>query len=362
MQNNGSRTFDNNYTTKVIAEATLRENIIDAIGKTPLVRLTIGGHGTSVYGKLELLNPFGMKDRVAKRAILEARRTGVLRPDAPIIESSSGTMALGVALVGTYLGHEVHIVTDPRMDAITKAKLEALGCHLHIVERMTSHGWQSARLERLAQLMEQYPGAFWPRQYENPDNPLAYVELANELLADLEHIDVLVGPVGSGGSLCGTARELRKYLPNLRVVAVDAVGSAIFGQPDRPTRLQSGLGNSLIPPNVDPSVIDEVHWLSDEEAFAATLQLARHEKIFAGNSSGSAYVVARWYAHTAPAGTKIVALFPDRGDRYVETIYSAEYRRQKGVQALRLPDTPTEVSYGTPVESWTYAHLPRNAE
>jgi cysteine synthase len=123
----------------------LFDTLTDAIGKTPLVRLRLGAeHGVEVYAKLELQNLFAMKDRVARNIVLEARRLGTLRPDAPIVESSSGTMALGVALVGRSLGHEVHIVTDPRIDPVTLAKLRALGCRVHIVEAMTSHGWQSA--------------------------------------------------------------------------------------------------------------------------------------------------------------------------------------------------------------------------
>lgn len=334
----------------------LRKDIIDGIGRTPLVQLRLqqGQAAGNVYAKLELLNPFGMKDRVAKRAILEAKRTGILREGAPIVESSSGTMALGVALVGTYLGHEVHIVTDPRIDPLTLAKLKALGCTVHIVKHMSSHGWQGARLERLAELLEHYPGAFWPRQYENPDNPLAYTELAQELLDDLGEVQVLVGSVGSGGSLCGTARALKKRIPELYVVAVDAVGSAIFGQPDQPGRLQSGLGNSLVPANVDLSMIDEVHWLSDKEAFAGTLALAAHEKIFAGNSSGSVYVVARWLSQVVPVNTKIVAICPDRGDRYFNTIYSEQYRLDKGLHPCALPAAPQRVTHSAVVTSWSY--------
>src|SRR5947209_8550532 len=110
----------------------LRQNIIDCIGKTPLVRLRLDNQAIgSVYAKLELLNVFGMKDRVARQIILEAKRSGALQEGAPIIESSSGTMALGLALVGTYLGHEVHIVTDPRIDPVTLAKLKATGCQVH---------------------------------------------------------------------------------------------------------------------------------------------------------------------------------------------------------------------------------------
>jgi S-sulfo-L-cysteine synthase (3-phospho-L-serine-dependent) len=335
----------------------LYENMVDAIGATPLVKLRLDDRASgSVYAKLELMNPFGMKDRVAKQAILAAKLSGELKDDAPIIESSSGTMACGVAIVGRQLGHEVHIVTDPRIDPITCAKLQSLGCRIHVVTQMGKQGWQSARLERLNELMEQYPGAYWPRQYENPDNPLAYRAMAHELLQDLGRIDILVGSVGSGGSLSGTARALKETLPDLKVVAVDAVGSVIFGQPDRPGRLQSGLGNSLIAPNVDFRVIDEVHWLNDEEAFASTLQLARDEQIFAGNSSGSVYAVSRWLAGHVPASSNIVAIFPDRGDRYVATIYSEEYRKQKGIIRTELSEEPRYVQHNAAVTSWSYTN------
>lgn len=332
------------------------EHIIDTIGHTPLVRLRLHKQAVGkVFAKLELLNPFGMKDRVAKRIILEARSTGVLQDGNPIIESSSGTMACGVALVGTALGHKVHIVTDPRIDAITLAKLEALGCKIHIVEKMDAHGWQGARLERLHELLQQYPGSFWPRQYENPENPRAYIELAQELMKELERIDVLVVPVGSGGAMSGTAEELKRWCPHLKVIAVDATGSVIFGQPDRPGRLQGGLGNSLVPPNVHHALVDEVHWLNDEEAFAATLKLAREEQIFAGNSSGSVYAVASWVSTLVSPDTNIVAIFPDRGDRYTGTIYSSTYRQEKHIATLVLPEEPQAVSPYTTVSSWSYA-------
>ncbi|NTU33253.1 cysteine synthase family protein [Brevibacillus sp. HB1.1] len=334
------------------------EQLADTIGDTPLVKLRLDeGAIGSVYAKLELMNPFGMKDRVAKQSVLAAIQSGELQAGMPIIESSSGTLACGLALVGRQLGHDVHIVTDPRIDPITYAKLTSLGCHVHVVSQMGKQGWQSARLERLQELMREYPGAFWPRQYDNPENPRAYAALASELMQDLERIDVLVGAVGSGGSLSGTARELKRHYKELRVVAVDAAGSVIFGQPDQPTRLQGGLGNSLVAKNVDFSMIDEVHWLNDAEAFAATLQLARNEHIFAGNSSGSVYAVANWLASQVGSECNIVAILPDRGDRYVDTIYNDSYRESKGLMQTNLPDTPQCVEPKTVVTSWSYSKL-----
>ncbi|APS20762.1 pyridoxal-5'-phosphate-dependent protein [Streptomyces sp. Tue 6075] len=339
-------------------------DLVEAVGHTPVVRLRTARSDVTVAAKLELQNLFAMKDRVARQVVLEARANGVLAPGAPIIESSSGTMALGLALAGHALGHPVHIVTDPRIDAITRAKLTALGCSVHVVEAMTANGWQSARLERLAELRAEYPGAFWPRQYSNPQNPLAYAALADELVADLGRIDVLVGAVGSGGSLCGTARALRHALKAagssgpLRVIGVDAVGSVLFGQPDQPGRRQSGIGNSLIPANLDYAEIDEIHWLNDREAFVATRELAQEEGLFAGNSSGSVYRVLRHLADTVAPGTRVVGIFPDRGDRYVDSIYDDAYWKRSGLAGLPLRMAPATVRYGTEVDGWARAEVP----
>ena len=152
----------------------LRDTMIDAIGKTPLVRLRLDDRAQgAVYAKMELLNPFGMKDRVAKRSILEAKRAGILKSGAPIVESSSGTMALGVALVGTYLGHPVHIVTDPRIDGITLAKLQSLG---YLDDLSFAQIWARSRLEsrgygprRVEQALYQHPSVAEAAVYGTPD-------------------------------------------------------------------------------------------------------------------------------------------------------------------------------------------------
>ncbi|MFJ7328175.1 PLP-dependent cysteine synthase family protein [Streptomyces cyaneofuscatus] len=330
------------------------DNVIDAIGHTPLVRLRVGeDRGVRVFAKLELQNLYGMKDRVGREVILAARASGELAEGAPVVESSSGTMALGLALVGRSLGHPVHIVTDPRTDPITSAKLRALGCQVHVVDRMTSHGWQSARLERLETLMRDLPGAFWPQQYSTPNNPLAYRALADELLDDLGELDVLVGSVGSGGSLCGTARQLRKKLPELRTVGVDCVGSVLFGQPDAPGRLQSGLGNSLQPRNLDHTAVDDVHWLNDREAFSAARELAAREQIFAGNTSGSVYRVLSHLARSRPPGTTVVGILPDRGDRYHDSVYDDAYWDAHEVSELAARSAPEPVADGEVVSAWS---------
>jgi cysteine synthase A len=261
-----------------------------------------------------------------------------------------------VALVGRALGHPVHIVTDPRIDPVTLAKLRALGCVLHVVPAMTGAGWQSARLERLHQLRRELGASYWPRQYSNPQNPLAYHALAAELVADLDGVDLLVGAVGSGGSLCGTAKALRQRHPGLRVIGVDCVGSVLFGQPDRPQRLQSGLGNSLVPPNLNHGLVDEVHWLNDREAFAAAVALATEQQLFGGNTAGSVYQLLRYLADREPPGTTIVGILPDRGDRYVDTVFADSYWQDKRIDELPLSTEPAWVEYGTPVSRWSYSN------
>ncbi|MBO2535977.1 PLP-dependent cysteine synthase family protein [Rummeliibacillus suwonensis] len=337
----------------------MKTSIINAIGNTPLISLELDKESkASVYAKLEMQNPFGMKDRVAKTIIFNAIDNGQLKKGDPIIESSSGTLAMGIALVGKYLGFDVHIVTDPRIDELTFVKLKSLDVHIHIIDKMAAAGgWQQARLEYLYQFLATHPNAFWPQQYENPNNPLSYRLLAEELLNEIEQVDYLVGGVGSGGSLCGTAHALKEQNPDLRVIAVDAIGSAIFNQKDNPHRLQSGLGNSIHPKNVDYTIIDEAHWLNDEEAFTWTRELARHEQIFAGNSSGSVYAVSRWLSKNVDRGKNIICIFPDRGDRYLNTIYNDDYCKANSICIHNLNSSPINNNKKENLSTWFFSRI-----
>ena len=341
-------------------------SILDLMRGSPLVALrgrAAARPRARLWAKLECSLPGAMKDRVALYMIEQAEASGVLRPGGLIAESSSGTMAEGLARVGALRGYQVIIVADPRIEPITQAKLECLGARLEIVD--TYHpegGWQLSRLQRLREVLDAHPGAFWPRQYDSPDNAGAYESTSErEILDELgDRVGALVGSVGSGGSLCGTARALRRRLQSLRVVAVDAVGSALFHQPDR-TRLQSGHGNSIIPGNIDYQLIDEVHWIADGEAFHACRELARREGLFTGGSSGAAYVAACWVAEQIPEDQDVVVLMPDRGDRYFETIYADAFLRERGLTEVEAGAAPVEIRYGVDVaERWSRAELPHD--
>lgn len=226
------------------------------------------------WAKLEGFNPGGMKDRPALYMVECARARGDIAPGAAIVESTSGTLGLGLALAGKVYRHPVTLVTDPGLEPIIARMLTAYGAGVDMVTQPHPvGGWQQARKDRVAQLMAEYPGAWNPNQYGNPDNVGAYRSLALELVAQLGRIDVLVCSVGTGGHSAGVARVLREFNPDMRLIGVDTIGSTIFGQPAS-NRLMRGLGSSIYPRNVDYRAFDEVHWVAPPEAVWACRSLA----------------------------------------------------------------------------------------
>lgn len=340
-------------------------SLLELMRESPLVELR-GREATPprahLWGKLELLLPGGMKDRVALQCVEDAEADGRLRPGGTLIETSSGSFALGLAQVGVLKGYRVIIVSDPRLDAMLARQLRALGVELEIVrDEHPTGGWQLSRLRRLHEILDQHPDAFWTLQYDTPSNAGAYRAMAEELYDALgDDLAVLVGSVGSGGSLTGTARFLREKVPHLRVVAVDAVGSGLFYQPRR-SRLQSGHGNNIVAGNIDYRQIDEVHWVSDGEAFHACRELARREALFAGGSSGATYLAACWTAQQCASDRHVVAILPDSGHRYHELIFSDRALVEHGLVEQAAAAAPEAVRYGVDVaECWSYAAVPQD--
>ncbi|MFC4015845.1 PLP-dependent cysteine synthase family protein [Nonomuraea purpurea] len=297
-----------------------------AVGNTPLAYISEpfvpGGGG--FWAKLEGFNPGGIKDRPALHMVRQARARGELRPGATIVESTSGTLGLGLALAGIAYGHPVVLVSDPGMEPLMCRLLTSYGVRLEIVtEPHPVGGWQEARRERVRRLLADVPGSYCPDQYNNPDNVDAYAGLAHELLGRLPHIDTLVCSVGTGGHSAGIHNVLRRHFPGLRLVGVDTIGSTIFGQPAR-TRLMRGLGSSIHPRNVSYDAFSEVHWVSPAEAVWACRTLAARHYVSGGWSTGAVTLVARWLARTCP-GETIVAVFPDGPWRYWNTIFDDDY-------------------------------------
>ncbi|MFI7439120.1 PLP-dependent cysteine synthase family protein [Nonomuraea indica] len=327
------------------------------VGHTPVCWIgePFAPAGRGFWAKLEGANPGGLKDRAALHIVKRARARGELKPGALIVESTSGTFGLGLALAGIVYGHPVTVVTDPGMEEIVQRLLQAYGVRVEAVTRPhPSGGWQQARLDRVAELLADHPGAYCPHQYDNPDNVAAYAGLARELRRQIGRVDVLVCSVGTGGHSAGVARCLRGQHPRLRLIGVDAVGSTIFGQPARP-RLMRGLGSSIHPRNVAHEEFDEVHWVAPHEAVWACRTLARTHYATGGWSVGAVAVAAAWCARTLPAGTKIAAIFPDGPARYYTTVFDDAYCTEHRLLDRPPAAEPEEIKHPDEAEAtrWT---------
>lgn len=310
--------------------------IADAMMLPRVIRL-----GKSFYGAAFLL----MKILPAHFMLERARDSGLLKPGTMVIETTSGTFGLALAILCNLHGYRLTLVSDPAIDPPLLRRLNALGASVEIVQEPSPNGgFQQARLDLLDELRSRHSGHFWPSQYCNPHNPGAYSRLAELLVEVAGPIDCLVGTVGSGGSMCGTAGFLRLLFPHLHVIAVDTHGSVLFGQPDHKTRLLRGLGNSLMPQNLRHSDFNEVHWVAAAEAFAATRDLHARHALYMGPTSGAAYLVAKWWAEKNP-DANTVALFPDEGYRYQDTVYDDTWLRLKQITLPELPIEPRLIDH-----------------
>ncbi|MDC3412991.1 pyridoxal-phosphate dependent enzyme [Aquibacillus sp. 3ASR75-11] len=300
---------------------------------------------------------FLMKLLPARYMLQKAVEEKIIRPGGKIIESTSGTFGLALAMICAAKDFKLTLVSDPAIDTKLQSRLADLGVDLKIVDKKeeASGGFQNVRLQLLKDLLKQEPEYYWPRQYDNPYNPASYAKLAEFLVARLGKIDALIGPVGSGGSMVGSAKALKTVFPDLQVVGIDTPYSVLFGQPNgiRPLR---GLGNSILPLNLEHSIFDIVSWVPAEKAFHFTRQLHREHGLFMGPTSGASYLVAKWYKDNNP-GKKIVSIFPDEGNRYIDTVYSDIWLKSNGfidnnpIQPPKLVDHPIKE-----LKAWSVMH------
>ncbi|WP_436493637.1 PLP-dependent cysteine synthase family protein [Actinokineospora sp. HUAS TT18] len=309
------------------------DNILDTVGRTPLVRLgrLNMGNGSEVLVKLEGANPGGsVKDRAALSMITAAERSGQLKPGGTIIESTSGNLGKALAFIGAAKGYRVILVTDPKAAGSMLDFVAAFGTEVHVVRTPDELGYQRPRLAKVAELLEQNPGAFWPDQYNNPGNPGIHAEqTAYELLDEVPAFDALVCAVGTGGHISGLAATLKHKLPDIAIVGSDVVGSAAFGFPYKGWEMR-GLGIAWTPGNLHQHLVDLVHPITDPEGFATTRLLARQEGLLVGESTGAAVFSALAYAHAHP-GSTVVAVSPDSGANYLGESFDDIWLTERGV-------------------------------
>ncbi|WP_394849180.1 cysteine synthase family protein [Pendulispora brunnea] len=318
-----------------MAIRTSQSDIIEALVLPRIVRL-----GPNLYGAAFCL----MKLLPARFILDRARAAGILEPGGVVIETSSGTFGLALAMLCRLRGYQLILVSDPAIEPPLQRRLEQLGARVEIVRTPASvGGYQGARLARMAELQAEFPRHFWPSQYDNPDNPRAYAPFAELLAESVGHVGVLVGAVGSGGSMCGTTSYLRSVFPEMTAVGVDTHRSTLFGQADG-KRLLRGLGNSLMPRNVDHTTFDEIHWVSASDGFSGTRALHAEHALYMGPTSGAGYLVAKWWAARRPEVNVVVTL-PDEGYRYQDTVYNDAWLRENDVYRDGLPDNPRRVNH-----------------
>ncbi|WP_280309694.1 PLP-dependent cysteine synthase family protein [Nocardia abscessus] len=327
------------------------------VGNTPVlwVGAPLAPAGRGFWAKLEGYNPGGMKDRPALHMVRRAEERGDLAPGARIIESTSGTLGLGLTLAGMAYRHPVTVVTDTGLEPIVARMLAAYGARVDLVaDPHPTGGWQQARRDRVNELLDREPDAWCPDQYTNPDNVAGYESLALELIEQLGGVDVLVCAVGTGGHSAGVARVLRRFNPELKLIGVDTVASTIFGQPAGP-RLMRGLGSSIYPTNVDYGAFDEVHWVAPSEAVWACRALAATHHASGGWSVGAVALVAGWAARTWDDDARIAAVFPDGPLRYFDTVYNDAYCHEHGLLHADPPVEPDTIAHPAErvVRSWT---------
>ncbi|PCI37817.1 MAG: cysteine synthase [Thiotrichales bacterium] len=300
-----------------------------------------------------------MKLLPAKYTILKALHEKKLDPNYPIIETSSGTYALGMGIVCAELGIPFIIISDPIIDANLTNRLQALGGKVQIVKSsVDSLDVQTLRLAELDNYLRNMPEAFWPAQYDNPDNRHAYYDFAELLLNRVGNNFTLVGAVGSGGSTCGAIERLRQDNNDIKLIGVDTFGSALFGLPKKARKLR-GLGNSLLPKNVVHNYFDMVHWVSADCAYNSVRNLHSATGLFRGPTTGAAFHVASWYAANNK-NEEVVFISADPGARYIDTVYNDAWLKKNDIDLTTNFSNPTEINkLSEIVEPWSYFNWQR---
>ena len=296
-------------------------SITELVGRTPLVEVTgFEGQQARIAVKVEAFNPGGsVKDRIALAMIEDAEQRGVLKPGATIIEPTSGNTGVGLAWVGVAKGYNTILTMPDTMSVERRNLLKAYGAQLELTPGALGMKGAIARAE---ELRDSIPGAVILGQFVNPANPAIHERTTGEeIWADSEgRVDIFVAGVGTGGTVSGTGRALKKHNPAVRVVAVEPATSAVLSTGVAGKHKIQGIGAGFVPQTYNAEVVDEVLKISDEQAFDGARALARTRGLLVGISSGAAFSAALQLARKPEnAGKLIVALLPDTGERYLST-------------------------------------------
>ncbi|MEO0649694.1 MAG: cystathionine beta-synthase [Planctomycetota bacterium] len=316
------------------------DSILDAVGCTPLVRLNQIGqrHGCEILAKCEFLNPGGsVKDRIGARMVLEAEKSGRIKPGDTLIEPTSGNTGIGMAMAAAARGYRMIITMPEKMSREKQVVLEALGAE--ILRTPTEAAWDApeSHIGVAKQLREILPNSHILDQYSNPDNPAAhYNGTAEEILQACDgKLDIFVATAGTGGTLTGTAKRLKEALPDLHVVGVDPEGSILAGPGPIGSYKVEGIGYDFIPDVLDDGVVDE--WIKsvDRDSFLMARRLIRQEGLLCGGSCGAAVWAAVRMAEKYGPDKRIVTILPDSVRNYMTKFMDDQWMRENGFTESR---------------------------
>lgn len=305
----------------------MKSGILSLVGNTPIVKLNQLSKNShfSLFAKLEAFNPGGsIKDRPALKIIETALERGDIGPGSTIIESSSGNMGIGLAQACRYYGMRLICVVDTKTTAQNISILKAYGAEIDLVSNAdpATGEFLQARLNRVQSLLPSIPNSFWPDQYSNIQNAIAHEQTMHEIATELDDkVDYLFCSTSTCGTIRGCATYARNRKLQTKVLAVDAIGSILFSDKSA-KRLIPGHGAAVVPKLLKRNLIDGVIHVSDLECVVGCRRLVREEAILVGGSSGAVVMAIERMRDIIPAGATCVAIFPDRGERYLDTIYS----------------------------------------
>lgn len=304
--------------------AKIYKNIEELIGKTPLLELThleeIHNLDAKVLAKVEFLNPGGSaKDRVAKKMVEDAEAKGLLKAGATIIEPTSGNTGIGLAVMAAARGYRAIIVMPDSMSMERRLLMSAFGAELVLTEGAKGMAGAIAKAEELA---KEIPGAFIPGQFDNPANPQAHYETTGpEIYEDTDgKVDIFVAGIGTGGTITGVGRYLRKKNPDVQIIGVEPASSPLLTEGRAGSHGLQGIGANFVPSILDTKLYNEIITVTEEAAYAAGREVAQKEGLLVGISAGAAIHAALEVAKRPEnKGKNIVVLLPDTGDRYLST-------------------------------------------
>jgi len=318
------------------------DTILDVIGQTPLIKLHRINKGLRphIFVKAEFLNPGGsIKDRIGFEIIIDAEKTGRLKPGGTIVESTSGNTGMGLALAAAVKGYKTVFTMPDKMSQEKISNLRAFGAEVIVTPTAVPHDSPESYTEVAKRRVRETPNSILADQYENPKNPEAHYKTTGPEIWEQTggQIDHFICGIGTGGTITGTAKYLKEKNPNIRVIGVDIKGSILQEyfykkkfDPVFKTYKVEGIGQDYIPKTLDFSYVDEVLIADDKESFIAARKMTREEGIFVGGSSGTALHAGLEYCKNLPEDDVVVILLPDSGTRYVSKIFNDVWMRENG--------------------------------